>query len=74
MDGFDNQQTAGEIYRLALNVRAAWDQYFSALAPLVERGRTPHLTQSLALARIDVERAERRLFAKTEEAFSLAAD
>jgi len=75
MDGSDYQQTSSnEIWRLALDVRAAWDRYFSILAAISERGPASCSTEALALAQTDVERAERRLFRLTDQAVTSAND
>jgi hypothetical protein len=62
MDNRYDQQTSNEIWRLALDVRAAWDKYYSILATIVERGGLPRLTEALTQARSDIESAERGLF------------
>ena len=58
----NDQQTGNEIWRRALDVRSAWDDYHSILATIAERGTRPSLSQSLTYARRDVERAQRGLF------------
>ena len=70
----NDQQTGNEIWRRALDVRSAWDNYHSILVAVVERGTRPNLIRSLTHARRDVERTERHLFNLVDREIAAAND